>query len=55
MPRCLIISAIVVALWLLSGSVRPQAVAQSTDEESLFSLGEVMEQVAGRFTPERWW
>jgi TolA-binding protein len=34
----MIISAIVVALWLLLGSVRPQAVAQSPDEESLFSI-----------------
>jgi TolA-binding protein len=38
MHRCLIIGAIVVALWLLLGSVCPQAVAQSTDEESLFSI-----------------
>ncbi|HYY16219.1 MAG TPA: tetratricopeptide repeat protein, partial [Gammaproteobacteria bacterium] len=38
MHRGLIISAIVVALWLLPGSVRPQAVAQSTDEGSLFSI-----------------
>ena len=25
------------------------------DEATLFSLGEVIEQAAGRFTPERWW
>ena len=25
------------------------------DEETLFSLGEVIEQTAGHFTPARWW
>jgi aspartyl-tRNA(Asn)/glutamyl-tRNA(Gln) amidotransferase subunit A len=25
------------------------------DEETLFSLGQVIEDAAGRFTPERWW
>jgi aspartyl-tRNA(Asn)/glutamyl-tRNA(Gln) amidotransferase subunit A len=25
------------------------------DEEALFSVAEVIEQAAGRFTPARWW
>jgi len=25
------------------------------DEETLFSLGEVIEQAAGRFVPAKWW
>jgi aspartyl-tRNA(Asn)/glutamyl-tRNA(Gln) amidotransferase subunit A len=25
------------------------------DEETLFSLGEVIEQAAGKFFPEPWW
>jgi aspartyl-tRNA(Asn)/glutamyl-tRNA(Gln) amidotransferase subunit A len=32
-----------------------QLIGQPFDEETLFSLGEVIEQAAGRFTPERWW
>lgn len=33
-----------------------QLIGKPFDEETLFSLGEVIEQAAGRFTvPERWW
>jgi aspartyl-tRNA(Asn)/glutamyl-tRNA(Gln) amidotransferase subunit A len=32
-----------------------QLIGRAFDEETLFSLGEVIEQEAGRFTPERWW
>ncbi len=32
-----------------------QLIGRPFDEETLFSLGAVIEQAAGRFTPERWW
>jgi aspartyl-tRNA(Asn)/glutamyl-tRNA(Gln) amidotransferase subunit A len=32
-----------------------QLIGRAFDEETLFSLGEVIEQAAGRFTPEKWW
>ncbi len=32
-----------------------QLIGRPFDEEALFSLGEVIEQAAGRFTPARWW
>jgi aspartyl-tRNA(Asn)/glutamyl-tRNA(Gln) amidotransferase subunit A len=32
-----------------------QLVGKPFDEETLFALGAVIEQAAGRFTPERWW
>src|SRR3954453_9280839 len=32
-----------------------QLIGRPFDEETLFSLGEVLEQTAGRFTPARWW
>jgi len=32
-----------------------QLIGRAFDEETLFSLGEVLEQAAGRFTPPRWW
>jgi len=32
-----------------------QLIGRPFDEETLFSLGEVIEQAAGRFGPERWW
>jgi aspartyl-tRNA(Asn)/glutamyl-tRNA(Gln) amidotransferase subunit A len=32
-----------------------QLIGQPFGEETLFSLGEVIEQAAGRFAPERWW
>jgi aspartyl-tRNA(Asn)/glutamyl-tRNA(Gln) amidotransferase subunit A len=32
-----------------------QLIGRPFDEESLFALGAVIEQAAGRFTPERWW
>ena len=32
-----------------------QLIGRAFDEETLFSLGEVIEQAAGRFTPDKWW
>ncbi|AUC97492.1 Asp-tRNA(Asn)/Glu-tRNA(Gln) amidotransferase subunit GatA [Bradyrhizobium sp. SK17] len=32
-----------------------QLIGRPFDEETLFSLGEVIEQAAGRFTPAKWW
>ncbi|MBV9259883.1 MAG: Asp-tRNA(Asn)/Glu-tRNA(Gln) amidotransferase subunit GatA, partial [Pseudolabrys sp.] len=32
-----------------------QLIGRAFDEETLFSLGEVIEQAAGRFSPEVWW
>jgi aspartyl-tRNA(Asn)/glutamyl-tRNA(Gln) amidotransferase subunit A len=32
-----------------------QLIGRPFDEETLFSLGEVIEQAAGRFTPKQWW
>ncbi len=32
-----------------------QLIGRPFDEETLFSLGHVVEQAAGSFTPERWW
>lgn len=32
-----------------------QLIGRPFDEETLFSLGEVIEQAAGRFTPKKWW
>jgi aspartyl-tRNA(Asn)/glutamyl-tRNA(Gln) amidotransferase subunit A len=32
-----------------------QLIGRPFDEETLFSLGEVIEQAAGRFTPQPWW
>ncbi|HEX2216554.1 MAG TPA: Asp-tRNA(Asn)/Glu-tRNA(Gln) amidotransferase subunit GatA [Xanthobacteraceae bacterium] len=32
-----------------------QVIGRPFDEEMLFSLGHVIEQAAGRFTPARWW
>jgi aspartyl-tRNA(Asn)/glutamyl-tRNA(Gln) amidotransferase subunit A len=32
-----------------------QLIGRPFDEETLFSLGHVLEQAAGKFTPERWW
>jgi aspartyl-tRNA(Asn)/glutamyl-tRNA(Gln) amidotransferase subunit A len=32
-----------------------QLIGRPFDEESLFSLGDVIEQAAGRLAPERWW
>src|SRR5471032_3245871 len=32
-----------------------QLIGRPFDEETLFALGEVVEQAAGRFTPLRWW
>jgi aspartyl-tRNA(Asn)/glutamyl-tRNA(Gln) amidotransferase subunit A len=32
-----------------------QLIGRPFDEETLFSLGEVIERAAGRFTPPRWW
>ncbi|MGE0063650.1 MAG: Asp-tRNA(Asn)/Glu-tRNA(Gln) amidotransferase subunit GatA [Xanthobacteraceae bacterium] len=32
-----------------------QLIGKAFDEETLFTLGEVVEQAAGRFTPTRWW
>src|SRR5262249_35055424 len=42
----------------LSGDGLPlglQLVGRPFDEETLFSLAHVVEQAAGRFSPERWW
>jgi aspartyl-tRNA(Asn)/glutamyl-tRNA(Gln) amidotransferase subunit A len=32
-----------------------QLIGRPFDEDTLFTLGEVIEQAAGRFTPARWW
>ena len=32
-----------------------QLIGRPFDEETLFSLAHVVEQAAGRFSPERWW
>jgi aspartyl-tRNA(Asn)/glutamyl-tRNA(Gln) amidotransferase subunit A len=32
-----------------------QLIGRPFDEETLFSLGHVIEQAAGRFSPQRWW
>ena len=32
-----------------------QLIGRPFDEETLFSMGEVIEQAAGRFSPEQWW
>jgi aspartyl-tRNA(Asn)/glutamyl-tRNA(Gln) amidotransferase subunit A len=32
-----------------------QLIGRPFDEETLFSLGQVIEEAAGRFTPEPWW
>jgi len=32
-----------------------QLIGRPFEEEALFALGEVIEQAAGRFTPEKWW
>jgi aspartyl-tRNA(Asn)/glutamyl-tRNA(Gln) amidotransferase subunit A len=32
-----------------------QLIGRAFDEETLFTLGDVIEKAAGRFTPERWW
>src|ERR1700747_1025813 len=32
-----------------------QLIGRAFDEDTLFSLGEVIEQAAGHFTPARWW
>ncbi len=32
-----------------------QLIGRPFDEETLFSLGDVIEQAAGKFSPERWW
>jgi aspartyl-tRNA(Asn)/glutamyl-tRNA(Gln) amidotransferase subunit A len=32
-----------------------QLIGRAFEEETLFSLGEVIEQAAGRFTPAKWW
>jgi aspartyl-tRNA(Asn)/glutamyl-tRNA(Gln) amidotransferase subunit A len=32
-----------------------QVIGRPFAEETLFALGAVIEQAAGRFTPERWW
>jgi aspartyl-tRNA(Asn)/glutamyl-tRNA(Gln) amidotransferase subunit A len=32
-----------------------QLIGRPFDEEALFSLGHVIEQAAGRFSPKQWW
>jgi aspartyl-tRNA(Asn)/glutamyl-tRNA(Gln) amidotransferase subunit A len=32
-----------------------QLIGRPFDEETLFSLGETIEQAAGRFEPKHWW
>lgn len=32
-----------------------QVIGKAFDEETLFSVGEVLEQAAGRFSPKQWW
>jgi aspartyl-tRNA(Asn)/glutamyl-tRNA(Gln) amidotransferase subunit A len=32
-----------------------QLIGRTFDEETLFALGQVIEDAAGRFTAERWW
>jgi aspartyl-tRNA(Asn)/glutamyl-tRNA(Gln) amidotransferase subunit A len=32
-----------------------QLIGRPFGEETLYSLGSVIEQAAGRFTPTRWW
>jgi aspartyl-tRNA(Asn)/glutamyl-tRNA(Gln) amidotransferase subunit A len=32
-----------------------QLIGRAFDEETLFALGQVIEEAAGRFTPQRWW
>lgn len=32
-----------------------QLIGKAFDEETLFSVGEVLEQAAGRFSPKKWW
>jgi aspartyl-tRNA(Asn)/glutamyl-tRNA(Gln) amidotransferase subunit A len=32
-----------------------QLIGRPFEEETLFALGEVIEQAAGRFSPQRWW
>jgi len=32
-----------------------QLIGRPFDEETLFSLGQVIEEAAGRFSPEKWW
>ena len=32
-----------------------QLIGRPFDEESLFSLGHVIEQAAGKFEPKEWW
>jgi aspartyl-tRNA(Asn)/glutamyl-tRNA(Gln) amidotransferase subunit A len=32
-----------------------QLIGRPFEEETLFSLGHVIEQAAGHFAPERWW
>jgi aspartyl-tRNA(Asn)/glutamyl-tRNA(Gln) amidotransferase subunit A len=32
-----------------------QLIGRAFDEETLFAVGHVIEDAAGRFTPEQWW